>query len=48
MTVDSLRATVYRTLEVPHHLHEFIDNSVKMIHRETGKVIEPGDLDIDN
>lgn len=48
MTVDSLRATIYRTLEVPHHLHEFIDKSVKMIHRETGEVIEPGDLDKDN
>ena len=43
MTVDSLRATVYRTFGVPHHLHEFIDKNVKMIHRETG---EP--IDIDN
>jgi len=42
MTVDSMRATIYRSFGVPHHLHEFIDKSVKMIHRETG---EPVDLD---
>lgn len=42
MTVDSLRATIYRSFDVPHHLHDFIDKNVKMIHRETG---EPIDLD---
>jgi hypothetical protein len=37
LTVDSLRATVYRTFDVEHHLHEFIDRSVKMIHKDTGE-----------
>jgi hypothetical protein len=40
MTVDSLRATVYRTFGVDHHLHLFIDKNVKMINRETGEPIE--------
>ena len=40
MTVDSLRATVYRTFDVEHHLHNFIDKNVKMINRETGEPIE--------
>lgn len=39
MTVDALRATVYRSLDVPHHLHDFIDRNVKMINRETGEPI---------
>lgn len=48
MTVDALRATIYRTFDVPHHLHDFIDNNVKMIHRETGEVIESlDDIDTD-
>ena len=45
MTVDAMRATVYRTFGVPHPLHDFIDNNVKMIHRDTGEVIE---VDKDN
>jgi molecular chaperone GrpE (heat shock protein) len=40
MTVDSLRATVYRTFDVEHHLHSFIDKNVKMINRETGEQID--------
>lgn len=40
MTVDSLRATVYRSFDVPHHLHAFIDKNVKMINRETGEPID--------
>jgi transcriptional regulator NrdR family protein len=40
MTVDSLRAAVYRSFDVPHHLHDFIDKNVKMINRETGEPID--------
>lgn len=39
LTADSLRATVYRALNLPHNLHEFIDTNVKMINRETGEAI---------
>jgi hypothetical protein len=37
LTVDALRATVYRSLGVPHHLHDFIDANVKMINKTTGE-----------
>jgi molecular chaperone GrpE (heat shock protein) len=47
MTVDSLRATIYRSFGVPHHLHDFIDTHVKMIHRETGELVEPGEVDLE-
>jgi hypothetical protein len=40
MTVDVLRATIYRTFGVDHHLHLYIDKNVKMINRETGELIE--------
>ena len=41
LTVDGLRATIYRSFDIPHHLHDFIDDNVKMIHRDTGELIEP-------
>lgn len=40
LTVDALRATINRSFDVPHHLHDFIDEHVKMIHKETGKLVE--------
>jgi hypothetical protein len=40
MTVDALRATVYRQFNLEHGLHNFIDENVRMIDRKTGKVIE--------
>lgn len=39
MTVDALRATIYRSFNVPHHLHDFIDKNVKMINKVTGEPI---------
>jgi hypothetical protein len=47
MTVDALRATVYRQLDLEHGLHNFIDENVRMIDRKTGKVIEISS-DVDN
>jgi hypothetical protein len=43
-TVDAIRATVYRSIEMDHPLHKFIDENVKMINRETGEPIEIEDL----
>ena len=31
LVVDALKATVYRSFGIDHHLHEFIDNNVKLI-----------------
>lgn len=31
LVVDSLRATVYRSLGLDHHLHMFIDDNVKLL-----------------
>lgn len=45
LTIDGLRATVYRAFGIPHHLHDFIDNNVKMMNKETGEFI---DLDEDD
>lgn len=28
--VETIRATIYRNLEIPHHLHEFIDNNLEV------------------
>lgn len=45
LTVDSLRATVYRHFSIDHHLHEFIDNNVKMVKKKDGdKYISPQEL----
>ena len=40
LTVDALRATIYRTFKLPHTLHSFIDENVKVINRETGEIVE--------
>jgi hypothetical protein len=45
LTVDGLRATVYRSFGIPHHLHDFIDENVKMIYRETGQPVELDEVD---
>jgi hypothetical protein len=34
LTADSLRATVYRTFELQHNLHDFIDNNLTITTRE--------------
>ena len=39
LTVDSLRATVYRSFGINHNLHDFIDNNIKMMNRKTGELI---------
>ena len=31
LVVDALRATIYRSLDLDHHLHTFIDDNVKLI-----------------
>lgn len=31
LVVDSLKAAVYRSFGIDHHLHDFIDNNVKLI-----------------
>ena len=31
LVVDSLRACIYRSLDLDHHLHAFIDDNVKVI-----------------
>jgi hypothetical protein len=41
--VDGLRATIYRHFDIAHGLHNFIDENVKVINRETGETV----LDID-
>jgi hypothetical protein len=46
MAADALRATIYRQFELEHGLHNFIDENVKVINRQTGKLIEDiSDLD---
>jgi len=50
LTVDAMRATIYRQFDIEHGLHNFIDENVMMIDRKTGKVINeprPGDPNID-
>ena len=36
ITTDMIRAMVYRSLGVPHHLHEFIDSNVEIRTAEDG------------
>lgn len=31
LVVDALKAAVYRSFGIDHHLHEFVDNNVKLI-----------------
>lgn len=45
LSVDGLRATVYRSLGIAHHLHAFIDENVKMINRETGEAVDLEEVD---
>ena len=40
MTVDAMRATIYRQFDLDHPLHKFIDENVTVIDRRTGKKIE--------
>jgi hypothetical protein len=40
MTVDALRATIYRQFDIEHPLQKFIDENVTVIDRRTGKKIE--------
>jgi hypothetical protein len=40
MAADALRATIYRQFDLQHNLHNFIDENVTVINRETGKVIK--------
>jgi hypothetical protein len=40
MTVDALRATIYRQFDIEHPLQKFIDENVTVIDRQTGKKIE--------
>ena len=48
MAADALRATIYRQFDLEHNLHNFIDENVKVINRQTGKLIEDiTDLDDD-
>jgi hypothetical protein len=34
--VDALRAAVYRSLGLDHHLHDFIDDNVKLLENSEG------------
>ena len=45
LTVDSIRATIYRSLGINHNLHSFIDDNVKLINRETGELLTPEEID---
>jgi len=46
MAADALRATIYRQFDLQHNLHNFIDENVKVINRQTGKIVEDiSDLD---
>ena len=38
--MDGIRSTVYRILGINHHLHDFVDNSVKMMKREDMRKIK--------
>ena len=40
LTVDALRATVYRQLGFEHHLHPYIEKNIKIISRKDAKAME--------
>lgn len=40
LVVDALRAAVYRSFGIDHHLHAFIDNNVKLIEGGEGMTKE--------
>jgi hypothetical protein len=46
LTVDSLRAAIYRQFDIPHNLHAFVDTNVKMVNRSTGQPILEEEIDI--
>ena len=45
--MDGIRSTVYRILGIEHHLHDFVDNSVKMMKREDMKKAKKNSEGID-
>lgn len=45
LVADGLRATVYRSFEIEHHLHNFIDDNIKLINRETGEPLDEEEVD---
>ena len=40
LTVDALRATVYRQFGFEHHLHPYIEKNVKIISKEDAEAME--------
>lgn len=44
ITIEMLRAAIYRTLNLKHPLHEFIDKHVQVVDTET-KIVEIEDKD---
>ena len=47
-TVETIRAMIYRSLDLKHHLHEFIDNNVSVLKKDKdGNMIleSPSDLE---
>ena len=40
LTVDALRATVYRQFGFEHHLHPYIEKNIKIISRKDAKAME--------
>jgi hypothetical protein len=47
-TVETIRAMIYRSLDLKHHLHEFIDNNVSVLKKDKdGNMIleSPSDME---
>ena len=40
LVLDALKAAVYRSFGLPHHLHDFIDDNVKLIEGREGMTRE--------
>jgi hypothetical protein len=40
LVLDALKAAVYRSFGLPHHLHDFIDDNVKLIEGKEGMTKE--------
>lgn len=40
LTADALRATIYRAFGIEHHLHDFIDNSIKVKRKNADGEVE--------
>ena len=45
LSVDALRAAIYRTVNVSHHLHDFIDNAISTV--PPGTPIENPPIELD-